>query len=65
MQAREATTDDVLVAEGCSLASKGNPVRLRDCPAAVNENETGLLHWSLWGWEAAGSRNPDFGRERS
>ena len=26
--------------------SKGNPVKIRGCPAAVSENEPAMKHWS-------------------
>jgi hypothetical protein len=45
---------------------RGNPVGIRDCPAAVNGNEsrplacaqarTGVKHWAGQAWEAAASR---------
>jgi hypothetical protein len=44
----------VLLGE-CSGAEKGNPVRIRGCPAAVSENQTHGMHWPF-GWEAVGGR---------
>lgn len=33
---------------GFGLALKGNPARIRDCPAAVSENQIRFMHWSCW-----------------
>lgn len=40
--------------------SKGNPVRIRDCPAAVKENDRHHTHWAIVSWEAMASRNYSF-----
>lgn len=39
---------------------RGNPVRVRNCPAAVCRNERRQQHWSaqILDWEATATRNP-------
>jgi hypothetical protein len=40
----------------------GNPVRVRNCPAAVNRNERlTKTHWPPKGWEAEATRYPGHG----
>jgi hypothetical protein len=45
---------------GPGRSSIGNPVRFRDCPAAVSENEPAIGTGSCGNREAAGCRDPDF-----
>jgi len=41
-------------------SSRGNPVRIRDCPAAVCGNDRRHQHWAS-AWEAPATRNPTSG----
>ena len=41
---------------GCGVV-RGNPVRIRDCPAAVSGNDRRHTHWVTTTWEATASRN--------
>ncbi len=38
---------------------RGNPVEIRNCPAAVSENERRHQHWAHTAWEATVSRSAD------